>query len=250
MYRALICIVLAVFATDHAAGETATPATPSAPARSPAELPQLLKRFKEETVFYLQLDIAQEIVRAGSDDALKALEAWLDHEDRHIRGNAAYVFAARGKARGFDVIYGILSDRSDRPLGQGIPFVVDNPASDRGWLAEQIRTDRYYAVHLLGELRDPRVLDVLLPLMDDSEVSYKVAWALGEIRDARAIPVLIEALKNPDALVRSIAIQSLVQLHAREARPYIEALISDTTVPNAGERVSVGDRARTALEAL
>ncbi len=67
-------------------------------------------------------------------------------------------------------------------------------------MRRQIREDRYYAVHMLGELRDRRSVDVLVPLLGDPDVNYKVAWALGQIGDARAIAPFIAALDDPDAL--------------------------------------------------
>jgi len=78
-------------------------------------------------------------------------------------------------------IYEILDDRSDRPLGQGIPAVAGNLSVDRWWLKSQIVADRYYAVHLPGELGDPAAIPVLERLRDDAEVGYKVPWALDQI---------------------------------------------------------------------
>jgi hypothetical protein len=37
----------------------------------------------------------------------------LHPEDRHLRGNAAFIYAWLGDPRGFDVIAAILSDRSE-----------------------------------------------------------------------------------------------------------------------------------------
>jgi HEAT repeat protein len=68
---------------------------------------------------------------------------------------AAFMFAALGDSRGFDVITAILNDRSDRPAGQGIP-------KGRWSLQGQIDADRYYAVHLLGELKNPSAVPVLV----------------------------------------------------------------------------------------
>ena len=45
----------------------------------------------------------------------------------------------------------------------------------------QVRTDRYYAAHLLGDLKDPRGVDVLIPLLDDDDVGYIVPWSLAQI---------------------------------------------------------------------
>jgi hypothetical protein len=51
---------------------------------------------------------------------LPSLARWLSHADRHVRGNAAFIFGGLGDPRGFQVITDILTDRSDRPEGQGM----------------------------------------------------------------------------------------------------------------------------------
>ena len=144
---------------------------------------------------------------------------------------------------GLRIIGAILHDRSDRGECQSIPF-------GRWTLEGQIRADRYYAVHVLGELKDPRALALLLPLMTDKDVNYNVAWALGEIGDARAIPPLIDALRDTDALVRVVAIHSLTKLQAREALPHLRALLTDDALPGAGDQVSVADTAKAAIARL
>jgi HEAT repeat protein len=150
----------------------------------PAPLQEPLRRFQTEQVFYKQLEVAKDIVALRDKRVLPALEGWLNHEDRHIRGNVAFIFAGLKDKRGLATIYEILDDHSDRPLGQGIPGVAGNINNDRWWLKSQIEADRYYAVHLLGELGDPAAIPVLAQLRDDPEVGYKVPWAINEIRAA------------------------------------------------------------------
>ncbi|MBS0613604.1 MAG: HEAT repeat domain-containing protein [Proteobacteria bacterium] len=115
---------------------------------------------------------------------------------------------------------------------------------------DQITADRYYAVHLLGELRDARAVGALLPLLDDDQINYKVAWALGEIGDHRAIQGLIAALSNSDALVRVSAIEALEELRAGAALPFLVAMFDDKAVPRAGDRISVGVTARRAADMI
>jgi hypothetical protein len=81
----------------------------------------LVEQFKSEKVSWRQFAIAKEIVDRHDASVLPSLVGWLSHEDRHLRGNAAFIVAGLGDARGFQVIADILSDRSDRPEGQGIP---------------------------------------------------------------------------------------------------------------------------------
>lgn len=153
-------------------------------AQPPSTLAQLLADFDRELIdFEPQLEIARRIVDLDDHGVLPALEKWLDHEDRHFRANVAFIFAALGDPRGLQVLYGIVDDRSDRPLGQGISAmrILRNADPEGWWIPEQVRADRYYAVHLLGTLRDPRAIEALLPLVDDDELGTKVRWALVEI---------------------------------------------------------------------
>lgn len=215
----------------------------NAPELPPIAGPSLLTQFSSSTVFWQQFEVAKRIVTKNDASILKELEPWLSRDDRHARGNAAFVFAALGDPRGLDTILAMLTDESTRPEGQGIPgggFTV----------AGQVRADRYYAVHLCGELKSPRAIDALAPLLSDSSVNYHVAWALGEIGDQRAIQPLVGALANHDALVRIASIEALAKLDATEALPQLRALINDRATANNGARVSVGDTASAAVAKL
>jgi hypothetical protein len=94
-----------VFVASRAAPKPTVDATQSSIA--------LVEQFKHETVFWKQIEIAKAI--AGKHDAsvLPALADWLDHQDRHIRGNVAFIFASFGDPRGLDTIADILADRSE-----------------------------------------------------------------------------------------------------------------------------------------
>ena len=231
-------------------------------ATSPAG--ELIDKFHAEPYSWKQLDIADEIAKVATPGDLAVLLPLLSDADRHLRGNAAYLFAKAGDRRGFDTLVGILSDYSDQrvfspPPGNCIRPTdkLDTEEGRRAALtrcplvrARQIEEDRYYAVHLLGRLRDPRAVEVLIPLLDHDVVNYNAAWALGEIGDARAIPALITALSNKDALVRVSAIGALEKLRATESLPYLAELFGDTALPSAGERVPVGTVARKAADSL
>ena len=221
-------------------------------------------RFQAEDVFWRQADIAEEIAPLLTQSDLAPLVPWLNHDDRHVRGNTAYLFARLEDRRGLDTLFGILSDRSSQrtiqapPIETGLVEEVGGAEVDplTAWrrnpaaLAQQISTDRYYAVHLLGRLRSPRAVDVLVPLLADDDIDYNVAWALGEIGDARAIPALIEALSNRDAVARVAAIGALEKMHATQALPRLASLFDDAAIPQAGPQVSVGATARRAAASI
>jgi len=130
-------------------------------------------------VFWRQVEIAKEIVKRHDASVLSSLVEWLNHDDRHIRGNVALVFGRLGDVRGLQVITDILNDRSDRPEGQGGRTCCNNP---RYSVELQVRQDRYYAAHLLAELGDPQAIPELVPLLKDPDINYKVAWTLGNRR--------------------------------------------------------------------
>jgi HEAT repeat protein len=218
--------------------------------RRAAPVEQLLERFKSTPVFWQQLEIAKELATRRDPRTLTALEPLLRADDRHVRANAAFVLARLGDPRGLATIEAILADRSDRPLGQGMPRAPSNPAQSRWWTSRQIEEDRYYAVHMLGELRDSSSVDVLVPLLGDAGVNYHAAWALGRIGDARAIAPLIAALEDRSALMRVSAIQALEVLDAKEALPRLRELLNDRELPAAGPRVPVADTAKSAILGL
>ena len=216
-------------------------------------LAELLAEFQSEPVFWRQFEVGEQIASLGDASALSELEPYLRYEDRHIRGNAAYVFARLGNVRGYETLTEISVDRSSRSLGQGHAVAVQPcPAGGRcdHVSIAQIRTDRYYAVHLFGELGDPRGVDVLIPLLTDESINYKAAWALGEIGDPRAVQPLIAALGDPDALMRVSAIQALEKLRATEALRYLRQLLNDDALPKAGDQVPVSETARKAIATL
>ena len=168
---------------------------------------------------------------------------WLTHDDRHVRGNVAFVLARLGDPRGFDTIAAILADRGPRSGGQGIP-------GGRWTMPAQIRADRYYAAHLLGDLKDPRGVALLIPLLNDGDVDDIVPWSLAEIGDGRAIAPLIAQLDRDDPSTRVLTISALATLKSRAALPRLRALLQDARRSNFGDRESVADAARRAIAAI
>jgi HEAT repeats len=181
---------------------------------------ELAQQFKTSRVFWQQFEVAEKLVKSHHHSVLEQLEPYLKDEDRHVRGNAAFVFAGLGDDRGFEVIASILRDRSDRPEGQGMP--------DGTWtLPAQIASDRYYAAHLFGDLKDSRAVPILIPLLHDSEVNSIVPWSLGQIGDKSAVPPLIETLHDASPDMRVLAIYALEALKAKASLPQLRLLFND-----------------------
>jgi HEAT repeat protein len=218
-------------------------AASSVQGQQPASLDQLVRQFERETVFWRQFEVAQAIVAAHDPSVLPKLESWLTHEDRHLRGNAAFIYGALGDRRGFDVIVAILDDHSERPEAQGVPAAP--------WtLQRQIGADRFHAVHLLGELKDPRAVPILVPLLTDPDVNYIVPSSLGQIGNRSAITPLIQSLSDPNPSMRVVAIHALVQLKATDALPRLRQLLDDNARSNFDKFESVAEAAQAAIGKL
>jgi HEAT repeat protein len=213
-----------------------------AEAQTEQSVDNLVKEFETTKEFWRQFEVAKKLVARGDKSALPALESWLSNEDRHARCVAAFVFAGLGNDRGLEVIIAVLNDMSDRP-DTGVVF--------GNWsLQAQILSDRYYAVHVLGELKDKRAVPILVPLLRDGDINYNVAWALGEIGDERAISPLIEALRDKSSDMRVSAISALEKLRAGDALPHLYALLNDHEKTHFGAQVSVAEAAKAAVAAL
>jgi HEAT repeat protein len=240
MKRLILAVLFAaMLLASSASGQTPQGKNPSAA--------ELVERFKSTKVFWQQFEVAKQIAALHDKGVLRELEGWLDKDDRHSRGNAAFIFASLGDDRGFNAIVAMIYDRSDRPEGQS-PSVASSDG--RYHVAAQIREDRYYAVHLLGELKDARAVPALIPLLKDKEMNYKVPWALEQIGDRSADWPLVEALRDDDPSVRVFSAQALAKLGATEAVPYLRALLNDHEKSRLGDPVTVEEAAKTAIAEL
>jgi HEAT repeat protein len=204
---------------------------------------ELLQQFETTTVFWQQFEVAKAIVAANDTRVLPKLQSWLTHEDRHLRGNAAFIYAGLGDPRGFEVIAAILGDHSERPEGQGIP-------GGRWGLQGQIAADRYYAAHLMGDLKDPHAVPILVPLLNEPAVNYIVPWSLGQIGDRSAIQPLVATLSDQNPDMRVLAIYALVDLKATEALPRLRQLLGDNERCTFDKLASVAEAAQAAIAKL
>ena len=75
------------------------PSPPVIDGQQSRSVSELLRQFQGETVFWRQFEVATAIVSANDTTVLPQLEPWLTHEDRELRGNAAFIFARLGDSR-------------------------------------------------------------------------------------------------------------------------------------------------------
>jgi HEAT repeat protein len=103
---------------------------------------------------------------------------------------------------------------------------------------------------LLGELKDPRAVPALIPLLEEPEVNFGAVFALEEIGGQQAVTALIKRLSDLDPSIRVLAIRALAHLHSKEAVPAIYRLLNDEDSSHVDDLVSVGEAAREALVQL
>ena len=102
----------------------------------------------------------------------------------------------------------------------------------------------------MGDLKDPRAVPILVPLLKDTEVNYIVPWSLGQIGDRSAVQPLILALRDQNPSMRVLAIYALVELQATEALPSLHQLLGDNERSNFGKLESVAEAAQAAIAKL
>jgi hypothetical protein len=215
---------------------------------------ELLKGFERGGVFYQHFEWAKALVAAHDVSVLPSLEPWLTNDDRLLRGNAAFIFAGLGDPRGFETLVAILNDRSPRTTRRGVVYDHVGPPDPnedvKRAAAAEISQDRYYAAHLLGDLKDPRAVPILIKLLNDPDVYSVVPWSLGQIGDMSAIPALIGALSDPDPNRKVYAISALEELGATEALPRLRVLLDDHQRSICCGQVAVSEAARDAINKL
>jgi HEAT repeats len=243
-YLALILILgapCALRGQEPAVVQSREAPKPNPPSESASSL---VEQFNTETVFWKQFEVAEKIVALRDNTVLHDLEPWLSNPDMHMRGNAAFIFGRLGDGRGFEVIRAILEDRSTKRTVD-LRDDAGHPSPEL-----QIRQDRYYAVHLFGDLKDPRAVPILVPLLSDDQVNWIVPWALGEIGDKSAIPPLITALSDSSPDMRVLAIDALGQLDAKEALPRLRTLLDDNEKIHFDGLGTVAEAAKKAIAKL
>jgi HEAT repeat protein len=144
------------------------PSPPVIDGQQSRSVSELLRQFQGETVFWRQFEVATAIVAANDTTVLPQLEPWLTHEDRELRGNAAFIFARLGDPRGFDVIVAILGDRCpsrrvqsggaqgwgwhEGPISGGIADPFPICPSDHGTLLKHYRASTSYWVTMRNRI--------------------------------------------------------------------------------------------------
>jgi HEAT repeat protein len=154
------------------------------------DVDRLIDEFRTAEYFWQQHDIARELIAAGDRSAITEIQPYLTTRDRRRRCNAAFVLAGLGDERGVEIL---ISELQDTEAGSRV-LMAEGPTSGtpRALAMQQVRSDRYFAALLLGELRERVAVPALIAATRDESINGRVAVSLGEIGDVSAIPALRE----------------------------------------------------------
>ncbi len=94
------------------------------------------------------------------------------------------------------------------------------------------------AIQLLGEAGDPRAIEVLLPIFNDTTLNWEcpalksyTAMALGSFKgDSRVVNALISGIDDRELLTREASIQSLGKIGSQKAVPHLIRVLNDEHV--------------------
>ena len=210
------CILLALahVATAQQAAEPAAPRKAKVPE---AKVAALVQAFRSAKSFWQQGEVADKLIAAGDRSVIPKIEDILKHEQRSRRCNAGLVLAGLGDERGFRAIVVELKDTGPRAVSEARP----------GSKSSSITSDRYYAVHVLGQLGDKRAVPILLEYLSDETIDYQVAIVLGQLGDKRAIPPLKKMLQHEDPRRRISVACGLTKLGDPVGLPALAAFLKD-----------------------
>ncbi|MEM7392565.1 MAG: HEAT repeat domain-containing protein, partial [Verrucomicrobiota bacterium] len=150
---------------------------------------RLMGQFVEAEIFWIQEEVAHELIERGTPNLIPKLTRYLKIENRRRRCNAAMVLAGLGDEHGIEVLLKELKDTTPRKA-RGV-----RPSTRKDEI-RQAHVDRAYAAMLLGTLQAGHAVTDLVQATTDTNVQAKAAVSLGQIGDPRAIPALRKMVEN------------------------------------------------------
>jgi HEAT repeat protein len=152
---------------------------------------RLLQEFKTAQYSWKQAEVGEKLVALKDKRTVPAMLKLLKSQDRPERCNAGRVLAGLGNDQGLFAVIAELKDKKPRPARDG--GITSNGRPDT---LGQMRQDRYYAAHVLGQIGDKRAVPALIEVLQDETLNYQAAIVLGHLGDERAIPALLAALER------------------------------------------------------
>lgn len=187
-------------------------------------LPLLVSLFESQSMGIIEaVEVAVRKIRG--EEAVRLIIPVLRNEDATVRNIAMDILreiAEDDVQSMIDLVYD--EDPDIRIFATDILGSIKN-ASVVQVLSEALLHDpevnvRYQVAISLGEIKDPKCVDVLKQAIADEEwVQYAAIGALAKIRDTQSVDVLLQALDTVSPLVVSIIIEALGDIGTVKAVP-------------------------------
>jgi hypothetical protein len=188
-----------------------------------ASLREELERRAQHSAAQAEEQLAREAARA--DDLRRSFEAQLLERERRIEELGLRLAKSEDGVR-------VLRQQLDQALAEALAAREREPAASQpappapAWQAflprlfDENPSVRWQAVDELSRAGDPAVLEPVCRALADKDlfVRMRAAGALGELKLEAGIPALLDALADPEPMVREAACQSLKLVSGRDPR--------------------------------
>lgn len=167
------------------------------------------------------LATAIKLVGGCRDDRfLPLLKAFLTYEDDRVRANAVEALAMLDHLEVIEVLKALVSDRNNRVRANAIKGLWNRGVRfGLNTLPEELRSPnpkkRASVAYVLGEIKEERSADLLVPLLRDPApmVRNRATLSLGRLGSSRLIPSILDAyFREGDPGVRQVMIDTCLGL--------------------------------------
>jgi len=180
---------------------------------------EILKTMAEDVSPKVRDLVLREIGPAPEPPPFDELLSKLEDSDPSVRVGAADALGEMGDARAVEPLLAATKDGYIQVRRVALQSLVKVEGGDRTFeravalLSEEEPPTRRYIVTALGELGDPRSIEVLGKCLEEPDMNVRrdAVSALARFEDDRAVDLLLEAANDPEEYVRGMAVFLLIE---------------------------------------
>ncbi|HID99598.1 MAG TPA: hypothetical protein EYP59_04825, partial [Thiotrichaceae bacterium] len=196
--------------------------------------PELLSPLLQEKNKEVRQSVVSALGRLGDSKAVEPLIRLLKDENAEVRKSAVSALGRLGDSKAVEPLIRLLKKDEDAKVRESVvknlPHFKDiTVLHSLINLRNDILIDLDDLREVLSDLDDPKLVEILIPLLKDgnSIVLSHVAWLLGRLGDAKAVGSLIPLLEDENSKVRASVAQALGRLGDAKVVDSLIALLED-----------------------
>jgi HEAT repeat protein/uncharacterized membrane protein YraQ (UPF0718 family) len=194
-------------------------------------IPPLINTLEDEN-FNVQQEVVFALVSLGNMTIAHLNNMWKSGDQKE-RQRVVYLLAKLGDEKSISIMKEALEDADVQiriQAAQGLAaFGVKGASLLLKALNDPDMNVRKAAVHSLGEIKDPKTVKALLPLLN-SDLKEEVLQVLISIGSEDSLPVILSLVKDKNARLRSSAAAALGEIGNKKATQPLIALLMDKDV--------------------